>query len=178
MSIPKIYSIINNICWQIVMWCSSLIRKRQFIWRKKKWKALTDIVNFTLNLKLEMCDEFTAKWIEAKARNIYFHWSLTLSYRLFLLMTVEIFKEFYSHSIEIILWKRHLEHWKWMVQRASGSQSTGPNKKLTCPIRPSNFFKPRVYLYFHLIHTISLKSELHTHLCYVQKILRSNCFWK
>lgn len=59
-----------------------------------------------------MCDGFTAKRIEAKARNIYFHWSLTLSYRLFLLMTVEIFKEFYSHIIEIILWKRHLEHWK------------------------------------------------------------------
>lgn len=72
-----------------------LIDKEKAIYlTQKKWKALTDIVNFTLNLKLEMCDEFTAKWIEAKARNIYFHWSLTLSYRLFLLMTVEIFKEF------------------------------------------------------------------------------------
>lgn len=79
-----------------------LIDKEKAIYLpQKKWKALTDIVNFTLNLKLELCDEFTAKWIEAKARNIYFYWSLTctLSYSFFS-WQLRFFKDFYSHSIE------------------------------------------------------------------------------
>lgn len=92
------------------------IDKEKVIYLKsEKWKVLIDIVNFILNLKFEMCDEFIVKWIEVKVRNIYFYWLFILLYRLFLLMIVEIFKEFYSYSIEIILWKRYLEYWKWMV---------------------------------------------------------------
>lgn len=145
MSIPKIYSIINNICWQIVMWCSSLIRKRQFIWRKKKWKALTDIVNFTLNLKLEMCDENTAKWIEAKARNTYFHWSLTLSNRFFFYWQLRFLQSHHrNNSMEKT--SRTLE-----MNCPKGKRFTKHWSKLKTYLS-YYFFKPRVYLYFHLIH--------------------------
>lgn len=54
---------------------------------------LIDIVNFILNLKFELCDEFIVKWIDVKVRNInvFIFIGYLCFYIDFFLLIVEIF---------------------------------------------------------------------------------------